>query len=206
MVGQVQQSGTCLRRVNLVSVTCASADAIQRKGTGTKKVLSRHLHSCGHGVKSSGSSNGCGRRRCSPVPIKILRAGGRIINSTAWQLCHTSQQKTKSEWASRVPDTVSAQAYTFTQQQPNSTSELGCCKSAGPKCRRENVVQSLQCTLQVLPGMLQKRAHNAPVYEVGLAAAERVKVVVRVRPPKTNEAGGAVRVGPDHRGIVLARE
>ncbi len=161
MVGQVQQSGTRLRSVNLVLVTCASADAIQK--ALEPRILSRHLHSYGHGVASSGSSNGCGRRRCSPVPIKVLRAGGRIINSTAWQLCHTRQQKTESEWASRVPDTVSPQAYTFTQQQPNSPSELGCCKSAGPKCRRENVVQSLQCTLQVPQGMLQQRAHNAPV-------------------------------------------
>lgn len=39
-----------------------------------------------------------------------------------------------------------------------------------------------------------------------LYVAERVKVVVRVRPPHANETGGAVSVAPDNKGIVLYRE
>lgn len=39
-----------------------------------------------------------------------------------------------------------------------------------------------------------------------LCCAERVKVVVRVRPPRASETGGAIKVAPDHRGIVLSRE
>lgn len=38
------------------------------------------------------------------------------------------------------------------------------------------------------------------------SCAERVKVVVRVRPPRASETGGAIKVAPDHRGIVLNRE
>ena len=37
-------------------------------------------------------------------------------------------------------------------------------------------------------------------------SAERVKVVVRVRPPRASETGGAIKVAPDHRGILLNRE
>lgn len=37
-------------------------------------------------------------------------------------------------------------------------------------------------------------------------SAERVKVVVRVRPPNSNETGGAITVAPDNKGIVLYRE
>ena len=36
--------------------------------------------------------------------------------------------------------------------------------------------------------------------------AERVKVVVRVRPPQGNETGGAVAVAPDSRGVIIYRE
>ena len=35
---------------------------------------------------------------------------------------------------------------------------------------------------------------------------ERVKVVVRVRPPSGSESGGAISVAPDNKGIVLYRE
>ena len=69
------------------------------------------------------------------------------------------------------------------------------------------VVQSLRCTLHVLCGLLAEYEGKMHLIRSNRpAAAERVKVVVRVRPPKPTEAGGAVRVGPDHRGIVLSRE
>ncbi|BDA45755.1 probable Kinesin heavy chain at N-terminal half [Coccomyxa sp. Obi] len=37
-------------------------------------------------------------------------------------------------------------------------------------------------------------------------SAERVKVVVRVRPPRGSETGGAISVAPDNKGIVLYRD
>ncbi|KAK9904052.1 hypothetical protein WJX75_003480 [Coccomyxa subellipsoidea] len=37
-------------------------------------------------------------------------------------------------------------------------------------------------------------------------SGERVKVVVRVRPPNSNETGGAITVAPDNKGIVLYRD
>ncbi len=36
--------------------------------------------------------------------------------------------------------------------------------------------------------------------------AERVKVVVRVRPPFEHETGGAVKIAPDGKALVLYRE
>lgn len=36
--------------------------------------------------------------------------------------------------------------------------------------------------------------------------AERVKVVVRVRPPRGNETPGAISINPDYRGMVIYRE
>ena len=49
-----------------------------------------------------------------------------------------------------------------------------------------------------------QQPHNEHLW--GSSPAERVKVVVRVRPPRGNETPGAISINPDYRGMVIYRE